>query len=720
LFIGVKGILEPLIENRARDYVETTDSEYYIYDFEDLKLNVFKGWIRVLGVEAKPGQHAFDSLRAGVYDDLDQIVASNIYISVNYFAYLRNKTVEIDEIRIVDPDITIFHSSQSTENVNDPIAIKDIFSDDFQGFTLKSLSFENAKLALQNIEKERTNLQLGKLDVELRNVILNQQTLDSTSAGFIFDRIQISTDDLKIAANDYYDLEVKKINVTIEKDELGVIHGSDVDVSGINYSPTDLAIQEIKNSRIQNLTEVSSEKVTLKQFKVSEWLSGNKLVIGEFIIESPAVKSYVNTKMNKTSQKNPSKFVIEKIFKEINIGKFHLSKGQVVLSDIHQSAPELNLEEVDINFENLLLDSTTKVQPFGFSFTNGTLTSKSANSDLGEYYSMSIGQVLLDFKSEDASIANVKLTPKQTHEEYSKIIPYEMDQYTISIGAIHLNKLSFADLSDNLGVKLQSAIVSKIDFNVYRDKWVDDQEFVYKPLPSHAIRNLPFPLWIDTLRIEQSNVTYQQLGDVVEYDGEIAGEVTFSNLNAQALRVTNDPSALAKNPYLQLDANATFMGDATLYAQYKFNIPDTMDTHYVTATMENFHTSSLDPMVKNLLLVEIPDGIIHKIDLNLVGNDTLMTGTMEMEYENLNVNVLKSKNPKKSSGFLNTVANGVIRKNNKKDKGKFVVGIVSFDRYQNKSVFNYSWNGVKSGLISTAVPFAKNEKVKTKKKRHSK
>jgi hypothetical protein len=122
-------------------------------------------------------------------------------------------------------------------------------------------------------------------------------------------------------------------------------------------------------------------------------------------------------------------------------------------------------------------------------------------------------------------------------------------------------------------------------------------------------------------------------------------------------------------------------------------------------------------MVKNLLLVSMPGGMIYKLDVDMMGNEDKITGKVSMEYKNLNIDILKSKKPTKSSGFLNTIANGVIIKNNLRTKGKFAIGLVDTDRKKNKSVFNFTWNGIKSGMISTVVPFAKKEKQKKSQKK---
>ena len=717
IFIGIKGVLEPLIQKRVRGYLESSQSEIYTYNFKSLKLNLFAGTIQIQEVDATPSQSAFDSLRTGAYDDIDQIYANDVLISINYYSYVRNREVDISEVRIVEPTIDIFYSPQKNEKKRDPVAINGIFNDSFQGVHLSKLSLENANFSFHNIEKEEPDVKLNALNINIQNIVMNPGTLSNMPVGFDFESIVVSTGSVDISVNEYYDLKIKSIDIDVVK-ELGdsLRPGTNLTISGIQYIPNEKALTELSNNKLRNLTEISTEELSIQHFNIADLIEKKQLKIEELKVHSPAIRMYVNSRMQKTSKKNPSKFVLAKIIEEIHIENFVINDGQLVLSDIHKSASDLNLRELEIDFKDILIDETTHELPLGMAFSSGNLVSRKTTSDVGDFYRMEAGEISFDFLTSNASLKNISLIPKQSREEFSLQTPYEQDQFTLQVGSIKLNKLDMQELNNNLALKLQSIEVNNLNLSVFRDKWVEDQEFVYKPLPSQSIRNVKLPFWIDSLRITNSSVSYEQLGDVIEYEDQIPGKVTFTHLNANALRITNDESALEKNPELVIHAEATFMDERKLTAKYRFVIPDTTDKFYVTARMDSFPTSALDPMVKNILLVEMPDGFIHSLEVDMTGNDDMILGRINMEYENLNINILKAKQPAKSSGFLNSIANGVIIKNNTKEKGKFITGIVQTERIQNKSVFNYTWNGIKSGLISTVVPFAKKEKTKNTKK----
>ena len=116
----------------------------------------------------------------------------------------------------------------------------------------------------------------------------------------------------------------------------------------------------------------------------------------------------------------------------------------------------------------------------------------------------------------------------------------------------------------------------------------------------------------------------------------------FTNMYVTGYGLTNDPELLKNNPEFIVDARGNFMHSEVIKAQFRFVIPDTMDLFYVKGEISSLPTIALDPILKNLLLIQIPDGLIRNMSLDMMGNDSLITGSLDIEYENLYVNILKT------------------------------------------------------------------------------
>ena len=346
--------------------------------------------------------------------------------------------------------------------------------------------------------------------------------------------------------------------------------------------------------------------------------------------------------------------------------------------------------------------------PFGFDISQGTVHFAKTHSDLGENYAIETGAVDFDIVEGSLLISNFSLDPKQTPEEFSVIAPFETDHFDVSVRQVSLKGINLPVLARDLAINIESISIDGLRLDVYRDKWLEDPEFKFKPLPTQVIRDFRFPLWIDHLTLNDSYVRYRQLGDLVEYDDPSPGEIIFDEVNVTSSNITNDRNWLSQYPDLVIDAKTKFMGKYNLTAQYRFHILDTTEAFQAKGEMKGVPSADLYPILHPLMLADIPEAMIHAISFDMTGNDEMITGTLEMEYENLYINVSKTKKQNKSNAFWNTVSNSLIRHNNSRSRGRFVIGLVNAERKKNKSVFNYTWQGLKTGIISTVIPLAKN------------
>ncbi|MDZ7774970.1 MAG: hypothetical protein U5L09_04815 [Bacteroidales bacterium] len=106
---------------------------------------------------------------------------------------------------------------------------------------------------------------------------------------------------------------------------------------------------------------------------------------------------------------------------------------------------------------------------------------------------------------------------------------------------------------------------------------------------------------------------------------------------------------------------------------------------------------ALNPMVTPAASVQIKSGKTKTLAFSFSYDDDIASGEVTFEYENLKVILLNKKsNPQAVKSFLaNTF---IIKKNNLQQDKSWKKGTISFERDKKKSVFNYWWKSVLSGL----------------------
>jgi hypothetical protein len=115
--------------------------------------------------------------------------------------------------------------------------------------------------------------------------------------------------------------------------------------------------------------------------------------------------------------------------------------------------------------------------------------------------------------------------------------------------------------------------------------------------------------------------------------------------------------------------------------------------------------------------VKVTGGIINSLEFSFTANDSLSTGTVDMDYEKIKLEILNEKSDKKTKkGFMTFAANTAIKSNNRKGKSTYLQGVINTTRVQEKDVWPYLWHSIQAGLVSTLAPFKNTKEDKQQQK----
>jgi hypothetical protein len=135
----------------------------------------------------------------------------------------------------------------------------------------------------------------------------------------------------------------------------------------------------------------------------------------------------------------------------------------------------------------------------------------------------------------------------------------------------------------------------------------------------------------------------------------------------------------------------------------------------------------LNPMTKNMGLVEIESGQMQGADFDIQANVKGASGIVHFFYKNLKVKLLKEGENGgigKRKGFLSFLANSLLIENDNPSKGAAPrTARITFERTPAASFFNLLWKGVFIGMRETVglgvvpvkTPEEAMEKIKDKK-----
>lgn len=304
----------------------------------------------------------------------------------------------------------------------------------------------------------------------------------------------------------------------------------------------------------------------------------------------------------------------------------------------------------------------------------------------------------LSINSDEMTIQadSLSIKPRLGKFEFGQKTGRQTDRFDVSIPRIVVNNIPVKNLADS-SFMAEKISVHSADLKVFRDKRLPFIKHHNTPIPAVMVQRLPFLVDIDSVTIHDASVQYEEFP--ADMEGTQSGVIRFSALNASAYNVSNHFTDNGPK-YIDLDVQARFMNSGMLAVS--FDIPyDTTKAHRVEGNLRDFELTDLNPMLKHLAMIQVNSGRMTYMPFSFSYDDNTSTGEVELNYEKLKVISLQEK----KDGLLGInelktfLINIFLRKNKNENLPKEKrTGAISFQRDKKRSVFNYMWNSLFSGI----------------------
>ena len=212
-----------------------------------------------------------------------------------------------------------------------------------------------------------------------------------------------------------------------------------------------------------------------------------------------------------------------------------------------------------------------------------------------------------------------------------------------------------------------------------------------KPLYSKMLRDLPFELTVDSLKITDGKIKYEERQNAEN----MGGSINFENLNAEMANVSNTYKSPTKT---EIEIKSNFMGKTPITVNWSFDVQNMEDQFQFRAEVGQLVAERLNSFTEPNLKVMLEGNTNFTID----GNNTSSTIDMKINYSDFKVTLLQ-KDGKDKNKFLSTIANIFISKNSEKKDEFYKEGKANATRNKSKSVFNFLWINVKEALIKILI-----------------
>jgi hypothetical protein len=315
----------------------------------------------------------------------------------------------------------------------------------------------------------------------------------------------------------------------------------------------------------------------------------------------------------------------------------------------------------------------------------------------GQLYRVLFSGFQYDSDPARLAIGQLKLISNDIKYEIGKKRGAEMDWFDFMANGIEMKDISLDALLAGQAFILAEIRVKNFEGTAFKDKRLPLPDKPDTKLPMEMLDGLPLAFHCDLVALDQANIRYEERVD----DSNSAGFVTFNQLQATIKNLSNIDS-LIRAP-TSMTAKAKVLDKSLLHAEFIFPNKKFPQAYQAKGNLEPLAMDLFNPMLKLNAGMKIESGRLEQLSFNFQYNEEHATGEVIFEYDDLKVLVL-DKDGRSAKKFQSFITNTfVVHKKNLRDDTSFREGKVSFGRNKKRSVFNYWWKSLYSGMKSSAI-----------------
>ncbi len=369
----------------------------------------------------------------------------------------------------------------------------------------------------------------------------------------------------------------------------------------------------------------------------------------------------------------------------VHVSDIILENGNIRMFSMNKT-PLLEAKNLNLNIEQITITDETLEGKLPFAFGRYSWECDSlfyrANAD----YKITARKI--HNTHNELRIDQFLMAPTKSRRAFVANLHKEKDQFAVKARQISIDSMAWGFKNEKLFVNAKTLDMLNVDANIFRSK-IPPDDMTEKKLYSRMLRELPYDIIIETLRLKNAKLTYEE-----EKDAEAGpGKLWFSDFYMTASNV-GSPSGRNKIPNVNIDIKCRFMGTSPLNVHWNFNVMNKSDRFNIRGSVIDFPAKRLMSFSKPYMKATF-EGDLEEVYFNFNGDRNRMTGDFAINYDDLKVSLYRKKDPEKKNKLKSALANLFV-KNDTKDKVTSTE--IAVDRIKEKSFFNFLWRSIQDGL----------------------
>jgi len=316
-------------------------------------------------------------------------------------------------------------------------------------------------------------------------------------------------------------------------------------------------------------------------------------------------------------------------------------------------------------------------------------------------YPATIERGALDTRAGTLRLRELVLWPSLSPAQLNRRKGYQVTQVRLRTPELRGEGLDFYQLSDNSHLRAARVVAQKPWLSLGSDGRapLDPHPSVLTP---EAVRRLRAHIDVARFDIRQGTIytTYRS-----RQTPEV-GKFTISQLNATLRNLSNDPRHQTLAHPLTGEATALVEGRSRLQARLSAPLLDARGRHHLWGSFGAAPLAILNRITVPTKALGFKSGDIQRIAFDMRADRRQTSGTMRARYTDLKFELFKYKDGDFKKPLFTRLKNGVVnlvvRDQNPRPGGRFVVGDMTSRRNLQSSVFTAWRQGLMTGLLHSA------------------
>lgn len=520
------------------------------------------------------------------------------------------------------------------------------------------------------------------------------------------------------------DLKMESLDVLIEKDPVDFhpafkkgsytaglyqfrftpkVKNQQISIEELNFSTSEkhivgrqLIVKPKEKNSQQDQFEMQIPAFSMNGFDLDKAYRYNQYFFESILIQKPLLNVYNNAK--DSIQINPFKINLYPHFESFaDVFATQSLKVNDIGLTILKNGNKTIQEKLSFDLSNFRIDHKTSsgfLHAEDFSFIVRDLK----HQDKRKNYQFSVGQSMYSSKRDRFIASDIQISPRLSKDQFNRQNDFQSDYFSGRIDSVVIDRPNIERWFEKRELTGRYLSANGLNIDVYRDKRLPFDNRRRPEMLQDIIKELPYPVRLDSLILNNSLITYTEQ----PVEGEEAGQVKFSRINVSLKPFTNMKETGSGYSDFTLKGTANIMDSCQMEVNmnYQMNHPENLFT--AEGSLHPFNMKILNPVLEPLAMVSIRSGKVNQFNFKFRADRTEAKGQLFFGYDDLRISVLELKDGNtKEARFASFLANSLMLRSKNPRTKELTPDEIYFPRDQKRSILNYWWKSIFSGVRNT-------------------